>query len=73
MPVFFSGDPHMVQGDGEVTLTAMEGSLRPTFRLTPVWLDTDRALARLRAVAGSTWRRSPRDLLVLEHLVAEES
>ncbi len=25
----------------------------------------------LRRVAGSTWRRSPRDLVVLEHLVAE--
>lgn len=34
--MFFSGDPHMVQGDGEVALTAMEGSLRPTFRLTLV-------------------------------------
>lgn len=32
--MFFAGDPHMVQGDGEVALTAMEGSLRPTFRLT---------------------------------------
>lgn len=34
--MFFSGDPHMAQGDGEVALTAMEGSLRPTFRLTLV-------------------------------------
>jgi acetamidase/formamidase len=34
--MFFTGDPHMVQGDGEVALTAMEGSLRPTFRLTVV-------------------------------------
>ena len=42
-------------------------------RLTPVCLSTDRALQRLRATAGRTWRRSPRDLLVLEHLVAEES
>ncbi|MPZ89341.1 MAG: acetamidase [Nitriliruptorales bacterium] len=32
--MFFTGDPHMAQGDGEVALTAMEGSLRPTFRLT---------------------------------------
>lgn len=32
--MFFAGDPHMVQGDGEVALIAMEGSLRPTFRLT---------------------------------------
>jgi acetamidase/formamidase len=34
--MFYSGDPHMAQGDGEVALTAMEGSLRPTFRLTVV-------------------------------------
>lgn len=34
--MFFSGDPHHVQGDGEVALTAMEGSLRPTFRLTVI-------------------------------------
>ena len=34
--MFFAGDPHMAQGDGEVALTAMEGSLRPTFRLTVV-------------------------------------
>ncbi|MPZ60883.1 MAG: acetamidase [Propionibacteriales bacterium] len=34
--LFFSGDPHMAQGDGEVALTAMEGSQRPTFRLTVV-------------------------------------
>jgi len=31
---FYSGDPHFVQGDGEVALTALEGSLRATFRLT---------------------------------------
>jgi len=34
--MFYSGDPHMAQGDGEVALTAMEGSLRPSFRLTVV-------------------------------------
>lgn len=34
--MFFSGDPHMAQGDGEVALTAMEGSLRATFRLTVI-------------------------------------
>lgn len=31
---FFTGDPHMRQGHGEVALTAWEASLRPTFRLT---------------------------------------
>jgi len=34
--MFFAGDPHMAQGDGEVALTAMEGSLRPTFRLSVI-------------------------------------
>lgn len=32
--LFYAGDPHFVQGDGEVALTALEGSLRSTFRLT---------------------------------------
>jgi len=32
--LFYVGDPHMAMGDGEVALTAMEGSLRATFRLT---------------------------------------
>jgi acetamidase/formamidase len=30
---FFLGDPHFVQGNGEVALTAVEGSLRTTLRL----------------------------------------
>ncbi|WP_454860524.1 acetamidase/formamidase family protein [Promicromonospora soli] len=32
--LFYVGDPHMAMGDGEVALTALEGSLRGTFRLT---------------------------------------
>ncbi len=32
--LFFTGDPHFVQGDGEVALTALEGSLRGDLRLT---------------------------------------
>ncbi|WOP19422.1 acetamidase/formamidase family protein [Raineyella sp. LH-20] len=32
--LFYVGDPHMAMGDGEVALTAMEGSIRGTFRLT---------------------------------------
>jgi acetamidase/formamidase len=32
--LFYVGDPHMSMGDGEVALTAMEGPLRGTFRLT---------------------------------------
>ena len=31
---FYVGDPHLSMGDGEVALTALEGSLRATFRLT---------------------------------------
>ena len=31
---FYASDPHFVQGDGEVALTALEGSLRSTYRLT---------------------------------------
>jgi acetamidase/formamidase len=31
---FYAADPHFAQGDGEVALTAIEGSLRSTFRLT---------------------------------------
>jgi acetamidase/formamidase len=32
--LFYAGDPHLAMGNGEVALTAMEGSLRATFRLT---------------------------------------
>ena len=32
--MFYASDPHFVQGDGEVALTALEGSLRSTLRLT---------------------------------------
>lgn len=31
---FYAGDPHMVQGNGEVALTALEHSMRVTFRFT---------------------------------------
>jgi acetamidase/formamidase len=32
--LFFTGDPHMAQGNGEVALTALEQSIRATFRIT---------------------------------------
>ena len=32
--LFYAGDPHFVQGHGEVALTAVEGSLRASYRLT---------------------------------------
>ena len=59
---------HVHDEVGTQTLDDYERDLR----LTPVWLETAAALARLREVAGSTWRRSPRDLVVLEHFVAED-
>ncbi len=34
--LFYVGDPHMAMGNGEVALTAMEGSLRATYRLTVI-------------------------------------
>lgn len=34
--LFFVGDPHFAQGNGEVALTALEASLRATLRLTVV-------------------------------------
>lgn len=39
--LFYTGDPHFAQGDGEVALTALEGSLRATVRLTVIKNDTD--------------------------------
>jgi acetamidase/formamidase len=33
---FYAGDPHFVQGDGEVALTALEGSLRATLKFTVI-------------------------------------
>lgn len=32
--LFYTGDPHYAQGDGEVALTALEAPLRASFRLT---------------------------------------
>jgi acetamidase/formamidase len=32
--LFYTGDPHFAMGGGEVALTALEGSVRATFRLT---------------------------------------
>lgn len=53
--LFYVGDPHFSQGDGEVALTAFEAPLRATLRLT-VHTDPDtRSLAaRLRAPFAET-------------------
>jgi acetamidase/formamidase len=34
--LFYVGDPHLAMGNGEVALTALEGSLRATYRLTVI-------------------------------------
>ncbi|MDE5898982.1 MAG: acetamidase/formamidase family protein [Treponemataceae bacterium] len=34
--LFYAGDPHFAQGNGEVSLTALEGSLRGTFHLSVI-------------------------------------
>lgn len=39
--MFYTGDPHFAQGDGEVALTALEGSLRGTVRLTVIKAGSD--------------------------------
>lgn len=44
------GDPHFAQGDGEVALTAMEASLRATYRIDVV--PRDRALQEFGELAG---------------------
>ncbi|WP_326674247.1 acetamidase/formamidase family protein [Streptomyces sp. NBC_01257] len=44
--MFYAGDPHFAQGDGEVALTAFEAPLRATLRLT---LHSDSRARRLAA------------------------
>ncbi|MFJ4220414.1 acetamidase/formamidase family protein [Curtobacterium luteum] len=46
----YVGDPHFAQGDGEVALTAMEASLRATFRIDVV--PRARALQEFGELAG---------------------
>ncbi|GAB4013501.1 acetamidase/formamidase family protein [Nocardioides ultimimeridianus] len=46
----YVGDPHFAQGDGEVSLTALEASLRATVRLDVVARET--AVARFGELAG---------------------
>jgi acetamidase/formamidase len=46
----YIGDPHFAQGDGEVALTAMEASLRATFRIDVV--PRERALREFGELAG---------------------
>ncbi|MGY1985639.1 acetamidase/formamidase family protein [Blastococcus sp. SYSU DS0669] len=46
----YVGDPHFAQGDGEVSLTALEGSLRATLRLDV--LAREEAVRRFGELAG---------------------
>ncbi|GAB4378976.1 MAG: acetamidase/formamidase family protein [Elainellaceae cyanobacterium] len=50
--LFYSGDPHCAQGNGEVALTAIECSLTPTFELT---LHKDMALDTPMGETESAW------------------
>lgn len=53
--LFYVGDPHFSQGDGEVSLTAFEAPLRATLRLTVHRDEATRSLAtRLRAPFAET-------------------
>ncbi len=46
--MFYTGDPHLAQGDGEVALTALEQSLRALFRINVIKKDSNSVLARMR-------------------------
>ena len=48
--LFYAGDPHFAQGDGEVALTALEASLRLTVRLDVV--PAEEAVARFGEVVS---------------------
>mgnify|MGYP001050793841 CR=1 FL=1 len=50
--LFYSGDPHCAQGNGEVALTAIECSLTPTFELT---VHKDMALAQPMGETEDAW------------------
>lgn len=46
---FYTGDPHMVQANGEVALTALEHSMRATFKLTLL----KKGDARIPSISGT--------------------
>tara|TARA_B100000035_G_scaffold63432_1_gene51393 strand:- start:545 stop:1756 length:1212 start_codon:yes stop_codon:yes gene_type:complete len=46
--MFYTGDPHLAQGDGEVALTALEQSLRALFRINVIKKGSDSVLARMK-------------------------
>jgi acetamidase/formamidase len=54
--LFYTGDPHFAQGDGEVALTAFEAPLRATIRLT---VHRDPRARRLAAALSAPWAETP--------------
>ncbi len=50
--LFYTGDPHFAQGDGEVALTAFEAPLRALLRLT---VHADDAIRRLARALTAPW------------------
>ena len=60
--LFYTGDPHFSQGDGEVALTAFEAPLRATLRLT---LHQDEPTRRLAKALALPYAATPTDHLVL--------
>jgi acetamidase/formamidase len=60
--LFYVGDPHFAQGDGEVALTAFEAPLRATLRLT---VHSDRNSRELAAALTAPWAETAEHHLVL--------
>lgn len=60
--LFYVGDPHFSQGDGEVALTAFEAPLRATLRLT---VHTDPATRSLAARLRAPFAETPDEHIVL--------
>jgi acetamidase/formamidase len=57
---FYVGDPHFAQGDGEVALTAVEGSLRATLRLTLVKHGSRHRIPGRRRTLTTPFAETPR-------------
>jgi acetamidase/formamidase len=65
--LFYVGDPHFAQGDGEVALTAFEAPLRATLRLT---VHSDARSRALAAALTAPWARTE-DLHIVMGLDAD--
>jgi acetamidase/formamidase len=60
--LFYTGDPHFSQGDGEVALTAFEAPLRATVRLT---VHSDPAVRKLAAALALPYAETAAEHLLL--------